>query len=89
MGKSFDEVKIIKSELSDILFKQSSGYVNCVGISKIALYGKNLVLRSEESPDDWCISVGLRAQPKEDLCLPLEYKGVRVFYEVTGEIVLA
>jgi hypothetical protein len=58
-----------------------------VGISKIALYGKNLKLRQEESPDDWCISVGLRAQPQEDLGLPLEYKGVRVFYKVTGEII--
>lgn len=87
MGKLYHEVEQIKFELSDILFKQSSGYVNSVGISKVALKGKNLTLRQEESPEDWCISVGLKAQPPKGLGLPLEYKGVRVFYEVIGEII--
>ncbi len=83
MGKSFGEVEAIKTELVDILFK--SGYVNSVGISKLC--GKKVSLKAGESLDDYCISVGFREQPPKDFKLFGEYKGVRVFYEVIGEII--
>lgn len=61
-------------------------YVNGCGISKLRMNQRNLVLRAGESLEDFCLSVTLRKEPPEDLEFPSEYKGVRVFYKVVGEI---
>lgn len=89
MGKSYEEMEEIHSELTDILFKYPK--VNSVNISTISLTAllneRNISLKAGESPNDWCIYVTLSAEPPKDLKLIDEYKGVRIFYEVHGEII--
>ena len=45
-----------------------------------------LELRDGETLDDLCLSVTLRKEAPQELKLPSEYRGVRVFYKVVGEI---
>ena len=44
-----------------------------------------------ESLEDWCLRIGFRKTPTQDILskLPDVYKGVRVFYEENGGIIAA
>ena len=88
MGFSFEDIKKIQEEFINKYFINPP--VNAVGISRLRLQfsPQKIILRSEETLDDLCISVGFETQPPENMMFPSEYNGVRVFYQVNGPITL-
>ena len=92
MGLSIDQLKPIKEEFQQTYFfsEPFNQYVNGFGISSLRVKQDikkyKLKLGDGESLDDLCLSVMFRTEPPKDLEFPSEYKGVRVFYEVVGEI---
>jgi len=58
-------------------------YVSMVAISKIGIKNPEA---SEDEKDLLCISVGFRKVPPFDLDFPTEWEGVRVCYQIIGEI---
>lgn len=90
MGLSMDEVRKIKKEyVQEYFFKEPySNYINSCGISKLAIKNRNNNIKLEDGEElsDLCIGVGFEKEPPKDLDFPDKYKGVRVFYEVIGEI---
>ena len=69
-----------------------SQYINGVELNTLdTMQSKRkdtLDLKKNETLDDACIGVLLREEPPEGLGFPSEYKGLRVFYEVTGDITI-
>jgi len=94
MGLSLDQVKPINEEFKQkyLFGKPYNAHVNSCSISNLRENQDNkkdsFDLRDGESLDDLCLFVTLRMEPPNDLDFPSEYKGVRVFYKVVGEIVL-
>lgn len=92
MALSMDELKLIKEDFEQKYFfsEPYNEYVNSCGISKLQVIReigrKNISLRKGESLEDLCLSVTFRKDPPKDLEFPSEYRGVRVLYEVVGEI---
>ena len=92
MGLSIDQLKPIKKEFQQKYFFSDpyTQYVNGCGISNLRVRQEikkdQLELRDGESLDDLCLSVMFKTEPPKDLEFPSEYRGVRVFYEVVGEI---
>ena len=88
MTLSFDEVKKIKKEFEAEYCKYPP--MNSCGISNLRtqlnLRKKNIDLKPNESLDDLCFDVGFEHKPSKYMSFPSEYKGVRVFYKVQGEI---
>jgi len=92
MGLSMEQHNIVKQEFAQkYLFQEPfSNYVNLVGTSSLNAMqrrGEKFDLKAGETLDDLCIGVGFKEQPPENLEFPTDYKGVRVFYEIMGEIV--
>lgn len=93
MGLSIKQLRPIKEEFEQkYLFSEPySQYANGCGISKLKvrrIIKENFELRDGESLEDLCLSVMFEREPPKDLEFPSEYKGVRVFYDVVGEIKL-
>ena len=88
MSITKEQLRPIKKEFQEIYMHTEpyKKYTNGCGISKIKVKQNDLDLKEGESLDDLCLSVFLREEPPKSLDLPSEYKGVRVFYEVVGEI---
>lgn len=72
----------IKQYMSTAPYNQ---YINGCGISKLKSK-PDITLKKGESLDDLCLSVLCGKQPPQNLNLPLEYQGVKVFYDVVGNI---
>ncbi len=93
MGLERKIVQQIKKEFYQEYVSKSpfNNYVNGSGLSTLKVQKevlkKQLNLKSGESLDDWCLTAYLREQPPENINLPSEYKGVRVFYTVIGKII--
>lgn len=92
MGLSMTQLTQIKEEFQRKYFfsEPYSEYVNSCGISNLRVVQnikkKSFDLRDEESLDDLCLSIMFKKEPPKDLDFPSEYKGLRVFYEVVGDI---
>ena len=92
MGLSMDRVKQVKKEFQQKYFfgEPYGQYVNGCGISNLGIRQDvkkdALDLRAGESLDDLCLSVTFSTTPPKSLEFPSEYGGVRVFYDVIGEI---
>mgnify|MGYP007061215133 FL=1 len=57
-----------------------------MGISIIAVGFPDAQLESSEFPSDWILAVHLVKELPSTLVLPDRYRGMRVFYRVTGQI---
>lgn len=91
MGLKRDKLITIKKEFEQkyLLKKPYSNYVNGCGISNlkiIQMFGEKFSLKKGETLEDLCLSVTFKEQPPNELELPKEYKDIRVFYEIIGEI---
>lgn len=92
MGKTESQLKKIKKGFKkDYFFVEPfNKYINGCGISNISVQkgklGIELDLKKGETLEDLCLYVTLKKKALGSLGLPAEYKGVRVFYEVMGEI---
>ena len=71
----FEKEYRIKEPLSD--------YRNMCGITRVCMHDKNA---PADQKNDFCIYVGLYDTLPENLVLPEEYQGVRVFVNVVGEV---
>lgn len=90
MGLSKDELEPIQEDLiQKYMLGDPDNFSGC-GISNLRVRKEikkdKFELRAGESLDDLCLSVMFRKEPPKDLELPSEYRGVRVFYEVIGEV---
>ena len=86
-----EQIKQIKQEFVNEYFLKEpySQYMNMCAIrvpNKERMREDGNQENSEESIDGLCLRVGLRTEPPADIEFPSEYKGVRVLYEVIGEI---
>lgn len=92
MGLTMDEIKPVQKQFVQEYMMTSpyDQYVNGCGVSSLSTKqdheGIEINLREGESLDDLCLSVFLKKSPPKDLELPAEYEGVKVFYEVVGEV---
>ena len=92
MGLTEEQLVPIKDEFEAIYFSPEPyiQFVNLCGITTLRSAqessNKEIKLKPGESLDDLCLSVGFREQPPAELEFPSEFKSVRVFYEVIGEI---
>ena len=90
MAMPFDKVQDIKDDYIKQYMDTApyDQYINGCGISKLKVKQnlENITLKKGESLDDLCLSVLCGKQPPQNLNLPSEYQGVRVFYEVVGDI---
>lgn len=93
MGLTYEQVKSIQNQFYQEYFRQPYNEVmSTVGIARLQgmqKKEKNIQLREGESLEDWCLSVHLRKEPPVHVTFPTEYEGVRVFYEIGGNITLA
>ena len=85
MDRARQEVKQIKKQFEQEYFlaQPYSEYVNMCGITKVGIKDKTAPV---DTRDDLCIVVGLRKPLPKNLSLPSEYRGVKVFVQVIGEI---
>ena len=88
MGKPYEEVKQSKNEY---VKEYDCQLISGVGISwlRTVLKMRNKdesALRAGETLDDRVLCVNLQKEPDQTQRFPDEYKGVRVFYQVIGEI---
>ncbi len=85
MSFSLEDVKQIKKEFQKEYWSTEpfEEYITACGISQVSVYDGNA---PANELDDWCISVGLLDSLPQGISLPTEYKGVRIFTKVIGEI---
>ncbi len=94
MGLSEQQLKPIKEDFMAkyLTVAPLSEYFSGCGISNLRIKQETtksvLPLRKGESLDDLCLHVLLNREPSKDIKLPSEYRGVRVFYQVVGEITM-
>ncbi len=93
MSTPLKDVKKITDEYTQEYMFQTpyDKYINGVGISKLELLintGSNIELFANDKKRDFCIDVTLVEEPPKEVRqkLPDRYKGVRVVYEIIGEI---
>lgn len=87
-------MKIQRKFVKKYLFKEPyCNYLNGVGISTLRIIldyrSKSFLsvkLKEEETLDDLCFWASLKKDPPEDIEFPEYYKGVRIYYEKSGEI---
>ncbi len=86
MGLSIEEIIKAKEEYVKDYFEKNpyKSYINGVGISnlKVRVGKEEIKLKGGETLEDYCLNVFLIKALPEGLTLPLEYKGVRVFYKI-------
>ena len=94
MGLKYDEVRKVQKEFTrEYLFSgQYSQYLTIVFVSKLEKIlqspAPKLNLKPNDNPNDIVILAGLKEPLPKDgsVKLPDTYKGVRVIYELSGEI---
>lgn len=88
MENSSEKIKEIWSKFySELLYNPI--YASYLRGSKISTleelskeWGMEITLRSDENPTDYCFAVELKKRVPNNLNLPREYEGVRVFYQL-------
>ena len=82
---TFDQVKDIKKAFTkEYMFPVPwRHYVNLCSISKIGILNANA---PEEEKNNPCLRVGLVKQLPPDMNIPSEYRGIKVFVSIVGEI---
>lgn len=98
MALSDEELKLIKEGFHKEYLDAEpfNRYVNGVTLEhtirtvqdKWNVRDRDVILRPDESLNDSCILANLEYLPPQDVELPQEYHGLRVFYRVVGKNVL-
>ena len=90
MGDITPEAKAIQEAFMAEYWENANfkEYITAVGISNIEVGFPEAQLEPAESPSDWNLAVHLVKPLPSTLVLPDRYRGMRVYYRVTGQIVL-
>ena len=103
MSNRFPAEHIINEFVELYMFpKPYCEYVNSCGISTIGIAEWQKIRKDKsleevceemrargENPDEFCIKVGFRKEPPQNLVIPENFKDIRVVTHVTGEIIFA
>lgn len=85
MGKSLEEVQLIKRKFREVVFMEPfDKYVAGTHLSDVGTEDEKA---PADQKDDFCILVLLERPLPPHLSLPNEYEGVRVFVRVSGRVV--
>ncbi len=91
MVLSIDQLEPVIKEFEQKYFfsKPYCEYVNFCSVSNLRMMQdikkKKVDLRADESLEDLCLFVEFRKDPPASLDFPPKYRGIRIFYEISGE----
>lgn len=83
MGLTRQEVKALAKRFYKEYGLANTGYVNGCGVSRVGSLDPEC---SDAERNDYCIQVLLSEKLPKNIKLPPNYRGVRVFYKITGKL---